>query len=106
MVESRGRGYDKVVAACEAVGAVLPTVDADFGGLMVRIDESPRYQELRLERPDQSHETVNETDRAPTEHLAEALLTLLARDSAATYDEILPPGPAGTAQPLPGYSSS
>ena len=91
MVESWGRGYDKVVAACEAVGAVLPTVEADFGGLMVRIDESPRYKALRLARPVQSHETVNETVSetvTTTEDLTEALLTLLAKDGTATYDDL------------------
>jgi len=91
MVESWGRGYDKVVAACGTVDAVLPTVEADFGGLMVRIDESPRYRELRLDRPVQSHETVNETVNetvTATEDLTETLMALLAEDGSATYDEL------------------
>ena len=86
MVESWGRGYDKVIAACERVGAVLPAVEANFGGLMVRIDESPKYQELRLERSDlsQPRETEGETDNETEDDLAAAILALLTTDGSIT----------------------
>lgn len=66
MVEGWGRGYEKVLEACEAAGANLPIVEADFGGLMVCVRESNKYRELRLSdarllQPDKTNETINET---------------------------------------------
>jgi ATP-dependent DNA helicase RecG len=87
MVESWGRGYDKVVAACEAVRAALPTVEADFGGLGVRVEDSPTYQELRLAHPvlsqaNETDETERETDRDTEDVLAAAILSILTADGA------------------------
>jgi len=48
MAEGWARGYEKVTEACEKAGAKLPIVEVDYGGLMMRIDESEKYKDLRL----------------------------------------------------------
>ena len=63
----------------------MPVVEADFGGLMVRIEESAKYQELRLKHSALPHEatedaTVNATDRE--------ILALLAENNALTLDDL------------------
>ena len=93
MVESWGRGYDKVIAACQAVGAVLPVVEADFGGLWVRIDESPKYRELRLARfdlsqPGETDETEADTESDTEDDLAAVILALLTTDATLTQADL------------------
>ncbi|MDR2715632.1 MAG: MarR family transcriptional regulator [Coriobacteriaceae bacterium] len=79
MVEGWGRGYEKVVEVCEAAGANLPVVEADFGGLMVRIDESAKYRDLRLGLTDLPHSHATDA----TEDATEAVLLSLIADNPA-----------------------
>ena len=48
MVESWGRGYEKVAETCRDADIEVPKVKADFSGLMVHITESKKHKELRL----------------------------------------------------------
>jgi len=90
MVESWGRGYEKVVEACEATDANLPVVEADFGGLMVRIDESKKYQELRLNVSSmRQDETINETLNETIKSTEEQILALVSKNSNVTISELV-----------------
>jgi hypothetical protein len=50
----------------------FPMVEVDFGGLWVRVEESPKHQELRLAHPvlsqaNETDETERETDETERE---------------------------------------
>jgi ATP-dependent DNA helicase RecG len=85
MVESWGRGYEKVAETCAASGAELPIVKADFGGVMVRIVESSKYKELRLTHADLSHRDATDATKDATEKL---LLELIGENGAMTQSEM------------------
>jgi ATP-dependent DNA helicase RecG len=85
MVESWGRGYDKIIEACEETGTALPIVEADFGGLMVRIEESQKFRELRQEHSSLSQDaTENATENATEKEL----LALIAVNPHITQIEL------------------
>ena len=64
MVEGWGRGYEKIAEACKISGADLPSVEADFGGLMVRIEASQKYKELmQYDTPQSTPDNLSDTSR-------------------------------------------
>jgi ATP-dependent DNA helicase RecG len=88
MVESWGRGYEKIAEACKSAGAELPIVEADSDGVMVRIVESQKYKELRHERSNQSHvDATNDTDNA-TDETDAMILRFISENGTLTYDEL------------------
>jgi ATP-dependent DNA helicase RecG len=89
MVESWGRGYDKIAEACEDANAALPIVEADFGGLMVRIEESQKFSELRMEHSSLSRDATEDVTEDVTESATEKnLLALIAANPHITQIEL------------------
>ena len=84
MVESWGRGYEKIAEACESAGAELPIVEADSDGVMVRIVESQKYRELRTERSNLSHANETEETENETEDAVEAIILALVAVNGKT----------------------
>jgi len=93
MVESWGRGYEKVTEACAAFDASLPVVEADFGGLMVRVDESSKYRELRtthssLQNPNETGATTFATINATLSEIEIQIIALISTNNKITLDDI------------------
>lgn len=106
MIESWGRGFDKILVACKKSNAPLPVYSQDLGGLMVLCNEGAAYKKLRMQylnkfensnfiNEDRTSYSFDSHSNLLNNNFAKAqlsrvklLLAILHRSPKSTYDEL------------------